>query len=75
MSLAKGLKLMVKLGRIGVLMKTSLTLLFSYSDLITNALMFLSFRRRGKMELANALGPCIDVSLVLQAILISFQYR
>ena len=72
---AKNTRPMIKMSRIGVAAKTILTLFFCYSDLITDALVFFYFLNEERMGLAYATGSCLSLSLLLQALVTSYQYK
>ena len=72
---AKDMRVLVKMSRIGVAFKIGLTLLFSYSDLITDALVFWSYVSAERTGLAYGSGFCIGVSLLIQAITTFQQYK
>lgn len=74
-SLLKGVMVLVKIGLIGALVKAALTLLFSYSDLITEMFVLWSYQTTSGTGLLNASESCISSSLVIQAIFTFFQYR
>ena len=72
---AKRLRVLVKMSRIGVLSKTGLTLLFSYSDLITDIFVLWSYWIAGRKSLAYTTGSCIGASLVAQMMGAFYQYK
>ena len=62
-TLSKRPRVLVKMNRMRVLVKTGLAFLFSYSDLIAEMFVFLSYQTDGRTGLTNASISCIDFSL------------
>ena len=65
----------IKMRRIGVATKTMVTLFFCYSDLITGALVFLYFLKEERIGQVYPSGSCLALSLLIQAITASYQYK
>ena len=72
---AKFLRTIVKMSRVGVLARIGVSLSVSYVDLVSDVLVFIDYYRKGRKQLAYASGGCITFSLFAQAVLAFQQYR
>mmetsp|Transcript_22733 Transcript_22733/g.47332 ORF Transcript_22733/g.47332 Transcript_22733/m.47332 type:complete len:716 (-) Transcript_22733:35-2182(-) len=73
---AENMRPMVKMSRIGVAAKISLTLLIGYVDMVTDILATLSYHRQeGRQGVTYAMTGCILLTLFTQAAFTFVQYK
>ena len=72
--LAKKMKHMVKMSRVGVAVKIIFTLMLGYTDLITDLLVTKSYSEAGGREdMTHAMAGCIALTLFMQGAITFYQ--